>query len=225
MEHKQNIITSHGIIIIVGDEALFLQQKATYEYRSIVRGLYTGGKLYHYLSLITERERAMLEKHPFEQWRYLYPDTNMPGTLYRKMRVLQRHLPKLLAMIPSQKHCYDNMLTIPKGQVSEDESSIDAAIRELREETGVCLHQSDLNGMYIDVAVGTDSNMYVTYVYAARLNEKPFIRMESMFQGYMWLSCDSPILRPRYKRMLKKFLRHPNEPRVQEQALGGEGMV
>lgn len=228
IEPSHHVITSHGILIIVNGEALFLRQKVTYEYRSIVHGLYSGGKLYHYLSLVTKLERSLLLKHPFEQWRYLYPESNMPGVLYRKLRALQKHISDLLAMIPPMYHQYDNMLTIPKGQVMGDESSTDAAIRELHEETGICLTSHDLCDMYMDISIGTDSNTYVTYVYAVYMSEKPQICVEGMFQGYTWQSLDSHILRPRYKRILKKFLHYLNESRsqrMQESVVRDQEMV
>lgn len=79
---------SHGVLIIHENRGLFLTMDTTYEYRSIVQGSYTGAKLYHYLSLITSKERQFLTEHPFIQWKRIFPHRNMPGHLFRKLRAL-----------------------------------------------------------------------------------------------------------------------------------------
>lgn len=80
------------------------------------------------------------------------------------------------------------MLTIPKGRQHDGESSVDAALRELREETGIVLNPSHLTIPYVDRYIGTDGNTYTTYIYGAFLKERPTINLSSEFSSYTWIS-------------------------------------
>jgi ADP-ribose pyrophosphatase YjhB (NUDIX family) len=249
---------SHGVLVIVDGEGLFLQMAYTYEYRCILRGAYTGAKLYHYLSLITEKERELLLLHPFVQWRNLYPNSNMPGDLYKKFCILQQYLPIIYSLIPldiesspivssqltdcnhqeislsrsdddTDELSSDNkenheeqllsldsiecsyLLTIPKGRSEGKETSKEAALRELQEETGIELNIQDLSLCIIEKYIGTDGNMYITYIYAAFLNKRPKVTLGQEFKGYLWLSCNKNILLRRQIRILQTFLTDINE--------------
>lgn len=199
---------SHGIMVIVDGEGLFLQMSHTYEYICIIHGDYTGVKLYHYLSLISHDERMLLLEHPFVQWRRMYPGSNMPGEMYRRLRSLQRYLPILYGMIPVGRH--SAFITIPKGRADDGERSVSAALRELHEETGITLQEEDLCGPIIEAFIGTDGNMYTTYIYAAFLKERPTVTLGYEFNGYAWLSSTSSLLLSRQVRILDTFVSNAN---------------
>lgn len=263
---------SHGVLIIVNGEGLFLQMAYTYEYRCILRGAYTGAKLYHYLSLVTRKERELLLLHPFVQWKTVYPYSNMPGELFRKMIMLQTYLPALFELIPldtshecndaniisptlSPTHSgtlqqdisindihnsedtlslelkqldsaiqsisidltqYSYLLTIPKGRKEEGESSKEAALRELQEETGIELSVDSLSLCVTERYMGTDGNMYITYIYAAFLDERPKVTLGQEFKGYLWLSCDENMLLRRQIRILQTFLTDVNDRHIKQ---------
>jgi len=231
VSHKSSVTeyVSHGVLIIINNEGLFLQMSYTYEYQCILRGAYTGAKLYHYLSLITQKERELLLCHPFEQWRSLYPSCNMPGDLYRKFCTLQKYLPLLYMMIPLDgeppSHLQTDdakslstdsvqcsyLLTIPKGRAEEGESSKDAACRELQEETGIELDSKALSLSATERYIGTDGNLYTTYIYAAFLDEYPKVTLGQEFKGYIWLSSNENVLLRRQLRILQTFLTDVNE--------------
>lgn len=198
---------SHGVMVIVDGKGLFLQMTHTYEYMCILHGFYTGVKLYHYLSLISPDERALLMEHPFVQWRYAYPYTNMPGDMYRKLSSLQKHLSVLYELIPIVG---GTSITIPKGRTDGDEDSASTALRELYEETGIVIHKNDLCGPILETFIGTDGNMYTTYIYAAYLNEYPTVTLGHEFNRHLWLHPFSNLLMKRQVRILDTFVSNVN---------------
>lgn len=229
---------SHGILLIVKGEGLFLQMSYTYEYRSILLGAYDGAQLYYYLSLITKRERELLNEHPFVQWKSVHPHSNMPGELYRKMLSLQRYLPLILGLIPVRENrimkylrdadpairdVLDNsddmslLLTIPKGRPEKGETSKQTACRECQEETGIQVKTEDLQLLYVERYTGTDGNIYTTYIHAAILSEYPSITLGTGFKGYLWISCEENIQYFKQTKLLSTFLYQLNDKRLLEQ--------
>lgn len=199
---------SHGVIIIHDDEGLFLLKKYTYEYIGILKGEYCGAKLYHYLRLITNTERKWLLEHPFVQWKRIFPNSNMPGIMYKKLVQLQKYLPDLYNLIPSTSV---SPITIPQGRSLGQESSKQTAIRELFEETNITVKEDDLVGPYLTRTRGTDGNTYVTYVYAVFMDKKPSIILGTEFKEYLWISHHENILSSRYNKLLQSFIYELNE--------------
>lgn len=214
-EAKEHI--SHGILVIVKGEGLFLQMGHTYEYRCILNGEYTGAKLYHYLSLITRKERELLLLHPFVQWRSVHPHSNMPSLIYHKMVNLQMYLPRIYDLIPMDKSYQDDecnyLLTIPKGRAFNNETSKDAALRELKEETGISLNEDDLSPPLVERYTGTDGNLYTTYIYAVYLDKHPRVTLGHEFKGYLWLSHLDNVLMKRQIEILQTFITDINDRR------------
>lgn len=209
---------SHGVMVICGNEGLFLQMVNTYEYQSIVTGEYSGAKLYHFLSLITQHERRLLlEVEPTIQWSMLFGLFPMPEAIHRKLTDLQQCLRELYTLIPSAHEDDDPLasrylLTIPKGRANKGESSKAAALRELQEETGICLSEDKLVDICIDRSTGTDGNIYTTYTYAAFIEEHPRITLSKEFKGYIWLNMsDGQFLLKRQMKILSNFIAHRNE--------------
>lgn len=217
---------SHGVIIIHDDEGLFLLKKYTYEYIGILKGEYCGAKLYHYLRLITNTERKWLLEHPFVQWKRIFPNSNMPGFMYKKLVHLQKYLPDLYNLIPSTSV---SPITIPQGRSMGQESSKQTAIRELYEETNISVNEDDLFGPYITRTKGTDGNRYVTYVYAIFMDKKPNIVLGNEFKEYLWISHHENILSSRYNTLLQTFIyelngfKHSASIRIQQKGEIGFG--
>jgi 8-oxo-dGTP pyrophosphatase MutT (NUDIX family) len=203
---------SHGIMIICQEHGLFIRMSHTYEYKCILRGSYNGVKLYHYLSLITLRERTLLLQHPFIQWNSVFPGTKMPGEMYRKMVLLQKHITTLLEYIPPIYTDDDSyLLDIPKGKSEDSESSIETAIRELHEETGIEVSISDIRYRLKDSYIGTDGNIYTTYIYAIFMDSRPTVSLGTEFQGHMWISINDNILMRRQLKILQTFVSIGND--------------
>lgn len=201
---------SHGILVIVGNEGLFLQMSHTYEYSCILHGNYSGVKLYHYLSLLTEAERkTLLEDDPLDQWSKVHTFIRMPYKAYRRIKMLQLRLPELYALIPCARP--PQLLTIPKGRSLAFESSVDTALRELREETGIILQHDQLQEPYIDRSVGTDGHIYITYIYPCFLDKYPQVILGKGFKGYLWLTANGDTLPERQCKTLQTFLHRSNE--------------
>lgn len=213
---------SHGIIPIFEDKGIFLQMNNTFEYRSILHGQYTGAKLYHYLSLISNDERNLLLEEPYVQWRKIYRFRNMPKFMWHKMKILQLYLPTLYNLIPYKplyieniNHEYEGfLLTIPRGRSQPGENSKLTACRELFEETGIIANPDDLREPFIDTHTGTDGNIYTTIIYPLFLKEMPQIKTSREFKGYMTLSSNDDILMMRYSRILNTFLNNINHVAV-----------
>lgn len=201
---------SHGVLVIVGNEGLFLQMASSYEYKCILHGEYNGYQLSSYLRTLSQEERTLLLEHPFIQWRKIYARKKMPGPLYRRLRNLQRILPDLYRVIPVNTEKTPN-LCLPKGRAYRTETSVQAAIRELREETGISVTASMLTPPYVERQVGSNGSVYTTCVYAVYLRERPRITLSREFKGYMWLSPNDGNSLFSHLRLLSTFLPDVNE--------------
>lgn len=208
---------SYGVLLVYKGEGLFLQMSLSYEYKHILLGNYTGAKLYHFLSLITVQERELLLTPPKTQWNTVFPSRKMPKHIYRKLKVLQEYLPLLYELIPSvhissgtYNDPYPYLLVIPKGRAKHGESGPEAALRELEEEAGIKLQEKDLSFLYVDRCMGTDGNLYTTFVYSAFVEERPVIKLEGGFKGYLWLAPTHNGLFARQMKILSTFLFNRN---------------
>jgi 8-oxo-dGTP diphosphatase len=78
---------------------------------------------------------------------------------------------------------------LPGGHVDEGEQPIDAARRELAEETGVTVDTLDLVGVYADP--GRDPRgRYVTWAYLARLDDMPQPQAGDDAASARWVRLD-----------------------------------
>ena len=198
---------SHGVMVIHNTECLFLEMDHTYEYKSIVSGVDSGAKLYHYLSLITQKERNLLLEDPLAQWSMMFGMYPMPELSRKKLEILQEYLPQLYKLIPMNRSSESHLLTIPKGRSNKDESSIDTAVRELHEETGILVTKDQLFPIVLDdKATGTDGHKYITHTYALFLDHKPDIKISNEFDGFRWIDMNDPIIMKRQYLILKSFI-------------------
>lgn len=182
--HKE--VISHGVLVVHNGRALLLKDRHSYEYIHVIKGKYDMVTLYRCLSIMSYDERDMLlHKDPEEQWASIFPWRRMPKHTKDRLLRLQMFLPELYELIPSQYN--GPSLYIPKGRLSAGESSKDAAIRELREETGIIVHVDDLSGPTIDQYIGTDDNTYTTIVYRCDLPYEPNVTLSPEFEYYRWL--------------------------------------
>jgi 8-oxo-dGTP pyrophosphatase MutT (NUDIX family) len=74
---------------------------------------------------------------------------------------------KILLVHPTGASWRKSALGIPKGKIEEGEEPIDAAVRELREETGIIIAASDLNPSpdVIDIYKGNRLSHQLIYFY------------------------------------------------------------
>lgn len=179
-------IVSHGVLLVVDGYGLFLQDRWSYEYMHILHGRYSVSSLYRCLSVMSDEEKDIIRsKNPHELWDAVLPHRRMPSRAYRRMITLKNHLDDLLAMIPSQ---HENVaLNVPKGRLSRGETSMQAAVRELQEETGIVIEVDQLEDVMVDKRLGTDGNIYVTYIYTVSLDHRPNVTLSPEFADYKWM--------------------------------------
>ena len=84
---------------------------------------------------------------------------------------------------PNFPHHYD----FPGGEVEENENSIQAAQREIAEETGI---EISLDSIYLGTEKKIDEHL-IHVVYVGKLNEsKPNVSLSWEHGSYEWLSAD-----------------------------------
>ena len=78
----------------------------------------------------------------------------------------------------------DNTLWgIPGGKVDKDESCVEAAVRELHEETGIVIHHSELTELFADVCPGDVDFLVTTYLYTGHnINSSTILKPELEFE-------------------------------------------
>ncbi len=185
-QNKREVV-SHGILLKVDGCGLFLQDRWSYEYMHVLHGTYSVSSLYRCLSVMSDEEKDIIRtKDPYDQWNAILPHRRMPDRSYRRMITLKNHLNDLLTLIPSQHG--NVVLNVPKGRLSPGETSMQAAVRELHEETGIVIKVEQLEDVMVDKYLGTDGNVYVTYIYTVSLDHRPNVTLSPEFVSYKWLS-------------------------------------
>lgn len=179
-------IVSYGLILYslqsVGNriDTYFLVQSRTYSYEflDIIRGRYKQNNIDRVLIYLSDKERDYLRKYSFyDLWKNTY-NKGVKGRYYIKAKkkydnnlhifidILDRNRTKL----ETESDSYD----FPKGRKLPEETPIDCAIREFREETGLNIpleirRNSDNQPIcFSEKYVGTDGILYESVYFLAR---------------------------------------------------------
>ncbi|CAI06561.1 predicted isopentenyl-diphosphate delta-isomerase [Aromatoleum aromaticum EbN1] len=84
---------------------------------------------------------------------------------------------------------FDGLYSLPGGHVEPGESLLEAAVREMSEETGLCLHADALE--YVGVVHRrSDTNRVDFFVRAKRFTGEPQIREPDKCDGLGWFGRD-----------------------------------
>jgi len=84
---------------------------------------------------------------------------------------------------------FDGLYSLPGGHVEPGESLLEAAVREMCEETGLCLHADALE--YVGVVHRrSDTNRVDFFVRAKRFTGEPQIREPDKCDGLGWFGRD-----------------------------------
>ncbi len=109
-------------------------------------------------------------------------------------------------------------LDFPKGHMEDKETEIQAALRETREETGVELHDTDLDPEYEYILdyVFTFNGVKIfkkVKMFLAKISSKTLIKVSNEHTGYVWLDYDNSYNNLKFqnqKNMLKNVNAHLN---------------
>lgn len=185
---KQNTqpIVSYGLILYslqsVGNriDTYFLVQSRTYSYEflDIIRGRYKQDNIDRVLIYLSDREREYLRTYSFyDLWKNTYNKSNK-GRYYVKakrkydnnLHIFINILNQNRAKLKTESDSYD----FPKGRKLPNETSVDCAIREFREETGLNIpldirKDSDNQPIcFSEKYIGTDGILYKSIYFLAR---------------------------------------------------------
>ncbi|HSE39264.1 MAG TPA: NUDIX hydrolase [Acidobacteriota bacterium] len=124
------------------------------------------------------------------------------------------HVGNEVLLVRRKNEPFRGMWCIPGGFVDPDEKILDAALRELKEETNVDNVNVIPFGTYGDP--GRDPRgRTVTVVYATRLNEKPEARAGDDAAESGWFSLsDLPPMAFDHKKVLQDYQRCVNEGKI-----------
>jgi 8-oxo-dGTP pyrophosphatase MutT (NUDIX family) len=182
--NKKDPITSYGILLFYIDPDdkiwyLLAQRRDTIEYADFLRGRYSFPNLETYFGLMTLEERDRLTKYSFDElWDDLW--VNHDNRFYRDVR------PKAKAKYESNRQLMLDLLEstdstttepgwgFPKGKKNLNETEIECAFREFKEETKMSLDYLNLLNLppSTEVFKGTNGRMYSTVYYIAQVDHK-----------------------------------------------------
>jgi len=132
--------------------------------------------------------RDWLEKHNID--RHLSIDVKSAGILLLISNSNENN--KVLVQVRSSEK---NRLGIFGGGIEGNETPIECAIRELREETGMEVDESQLEFLEINEHnleyKNGDKVHYIAHIYILRLNEYPFIKLDNESNGMISISKEN----------------------------------
>lgn len=100
---------------------------------------------------------------------------------------------KYLLMYRSDHPIFGSDPDLPGGTVEDDESFLDATVREVMEEAGITVDPNNLTELYSGVGYSRHGTHYV--LYAVAYQERPEISMSWEHSSYEWLDRDEFVRR------------------------------
>ena len=194
---KSKPVISHGIIAYYQENStiyyLIVRRRHTMAFLDFIRGKYFNNDRFNmckiYLTQMTREERDMLQKHSFDDlWNVVWGNNigDRPNQKYIKQyrkcahRWQQLDLVSLLTEVTISPHPYPEY-GWPKGRANREESTIDTALREFIEETGLkdmemVLDQDTVQDPRKESFIGNNGIQYDHYYTLARIVHAPQIK-------------------------------------------------
>lgn len=181
---KQYIIKkSVGIVLFdkSGKNVLLVQKRHSYAYTDFVTGKYNKNNRRNLLAKfnnMTIHEKLLLRSLEFDMmWYHLCLNHDKTPSYYKHLAkftssFLSKNIKFFKSIINGSNRSIELMWEPPKGRISNKESNLSCAIRELKEETGITTDSYRIiKGEKIKKAIVRDGVKYIIYYYVARCKE------------------------------------------------------
>jgi len=154
------------------------RRRNTVEYDTLIKGQAQKNQLFDMLSLLSLDERERILNHSWEElWDDYWIDHNSPSYTSTRSHSESRFLEirELLEMMNADlpARITKRPYIFPKGKPEKNETGLDAALREAREETGLSFLTGHLyfNSPIVQHYTGSDGYRYSDYYYVWYQNE------------------------------------------------------
>lgn len=228
---RSNICTSYGIILVSkndDNELVYLtcQRRHTIEYTIFILGAYHCSQLWIIFSLMTRHEKKMVLEHKDDfkfLWDNFFIDHSSKNFMEDyldakyKFNMISPYISKFIYLADrSRGPIFSPEWVFPKGRRQVDESGIDCALREFKEETRIDSNNIKLFNVppIADTYLGSNNQKYCTIYYLAYVNipitlPKHYnIRNESMISSEMsnigWYKKEDCPVNKRQKELLNE---------------------
>lgn len=182
---ETNSVVSYGIIefVLLKDKVAYhmFRRRNTVEYDLVIRGFSHKHQLFELLSLLSQDERDRILNNNFKEiWEDFWVNKHSKGRKTLKSQSQRKfdEIKELLTIINKYAPCTINErpLIFPKGKKSENETELDAAIRETEEEIN-CTYYRDVAKLYFKSPItqrykGSDGRKYETSYYVWKRDQK-----------------------------------------------------
>ncbi len=166
---------------MINEEKLVKEITSLERVTTEIRDNYFDGKDFNYI-------RDWLENHNIDRHTCIELECAGVAILISKPGETE----KVLVQIRSSE---DNRMGFFGGGIEIGESSVETAIRELKEETGIEVYESQLKFLEINEHdleyKNGDKVYYKSYIYLLELNYYPSIKIDSESNGFMMLSKEN----------------------------------
>lgn len=111
---------------------------------------------------------------------------------------------------PTKPHCTD----LPGGLMEPNEHELPAALRELREETGLVVDEELVNIFYASTHPLPNGNSLTMLMYNVHLDHTPEVTVSWEHESYEWCSIDDLLARDDFEQPEKHGLKYALEHEI-----------
>jgi len=175
---KKFIPYSYGIILYKKESShisyLLCQRRYTNEYVLFISGKYSLYQLFDLFSLMSDKEKLNLKTFTFhELWIDLFSHLkNYSGAKYK----FENILPYIDNIMNLTSSVCQNEWVLPKGKMMSNESNLQTAQREFKEEIGVDISNLTPTHYYPfkEIICGSDGNKFISFYFLVEWKQDKF---------------------------------------------------